>query len=514
MNITTIPKVDNDGTIPTGKFPASEITQVITELMNFITGLGGTPNSSVLTQLHDVAVASFQSLNTNLTQIAATSPINNSFLQYITSAWTVQTPAQVAASINAVLAPATNHANYVPQWNGTNSKTLLDGIPINAASGLVQLNASSQYPAYDGSLITNISGTFKNLILGLDVEYTATTVIVKAGLQVVANGILYTFATDTTLTPTAISGGGHALMVIGVNESTGALSTFKLSDITTAGYTFVDQDLTNHFSNQCNLYYLWNNTFGYYRCTTASGTFRIITLFELITGFTDSSAATIATAGTWPNINDTPYEINVTSTTKYCIGMKISESGNTHIPANSKITEVTSTTQLRMNNGAALGPASSISMIVANDIINIVYLDKLKTYIKMQEHRLDQATGTASIVIFTDIILDLNSEISGNASNRLFTAIKPSSKFNYRIESGATNPSIGFGASLQLYKNSAWAQSQRSGGSSAELYVGLNFNEPIRTGDTLQLWKQADANNFNLNNYYRVGGTTLIIEGE
>ena len=57
-----------------------------------------------------------------------------------------------------VIAPATNTADSIPQWNGANSKTLKDGLVAGtAANNLVQLNGSAQLPAVDGSLLTGIS---------------------------------------------------------------------------------------------------------------------------------------------------------------------------------------------------------------------------------------------------------------------------------------------------------------------------------------------------------------------
>ena len=70
---------------------------------------------------------------------------------------------------NATIAPATNTADSIPQWNGANSKTLKDGLVVGTApNNLVQLNGSSQLPAVSGALLTGIaksqlftsSGTF------------------------------------------------------------------------------------------------------------------------------------------------------------------------------------------------------------------------------------------------------------------------------------------------------------------------------------------------------------------
>jgi hypothetical protein len=45
------------------------------------------------------------------------------------------------ASTGDVVGPATNTANYIPQWNGANSKTLKDGLPISA-NGATIINQS------------------------------------------------------------------------------------------------------------------------------------------------------------------------------------------------------------------------------------------------------------------------------------------------------------------------------------------------------------------------------------
>lgn len=56
-----------------------------------------------------------------------------------------------------VLGPATNSADYVPQWNGADSKLLKNGLAVGTgANNLLQLDGSAKIPAVDGSLITGI----------------------------------------------------------------------------------------------------------------------------------------------------------------------------------------------------------------------------------------------------------------------------------------------------------------------------------------------------------------------
>lgn len=59
-----------------------------------------------------------------------------------------------------VIAPATNTADKIPQWNGANSKTLKDGLAVGtSANNLVQLDSNAKLPAIDGSALTNLSTT-------------------------------------------------------------------------------------------------------------------------------------------------------------------------------------------------------------------------------------------------------------------------------------------------------------------------------------------------------------------
>jgi hypothetical protein len=60
-------------------------------------------------------------------------------------------------SPNVVIPPSSNSANYIPQWNGADSKTLKDGLAVGtAANNLIQLDAEAKLPAVDGSQLTNV----------------------------------------------------------------------------------------------------------------------------------------------------------------------------------------------------------------------------------------------------------------------------------------------------------------------------------------------------------------------
>lgn len=72
------------------------------------------------------------------------------------------------AAAGDVIGPATNTDTYVPRWNGTDSKTLSDGLAVGtAANNLVQLDSSAALPAVDGSNLTGITGGIKGNSIGL-----------------------------------------------------------------------------------------------------------------------------------------------------------------------------------------------------------------------------------------------------------------------------------------------------------------------------------------------------------
>jgi hypothetical protein len=65
----------------------------------------------------------------------------------------------VPAGGGDVVGPATNSADYVPQWNGADSKTLKNGFAVGiGANNLVQLDANAKLPAVDGSQLTDLPG--------------------------------------------------------------------------------------------------------------------------------------------------------------------------------------------------------------------------------------------------------------------------------------------------------------------------------------------------------------------
>lgn len=117
-----------------------------------------------------------------------------------------------------VLGPASNFNDYVPQWDGADSKTLKGGVAVGTgANCLVQMTASSKLPAVDGSLLTGV-------IISDDSQLPT----------IATAGKVSTSALSGTIPQTQI----ETLTTAGkVNASaiTGALSDTYLAQITTAG---------------------------------------------------------------------------------------------------------------------------------------------------------------------------------------------------------------------------------------------------------------------------------------
>jgi hypothetical protein len=100
-------------------------------------------------------------------------------------------------------APATNTADYVPLWSGSNTKVLKNGLAVGTAgaSTILQLNASGQLPALDGSLLTGIDtlntkiGVFTHNIETVGtiaitgVGFTPKAVMLLSGFQAAANAL-------------------------------------------------------------------------------------------------------------------------------------------------------------------------------------------------------------------------------------------------------------------------------------------------------------------------------------
>lgn len=58
--------------------------------------------------------------------------------------------------------PDTNTDEYVPQWDGADSKTLKNGVPIGTgANALLRLDGAGKLPAIDGSALTNLPAANK-----------------------------------------------------------------------------------------------------------------------------------------------------------------------------------------------------------------------------------------------------------------------------------------------------------------------------------------------------------------
>lgn len=107
-----------------------------------------------------------------------------------------------------VIAPATNTANSIPQWNGANSKLLKDGLVVGtSANNLVQLDASAKLPAVDGSALTGLAS--------------------GSGKQVFTSSGTFTAPAGVTQVLVTMVGGGGAGSCGTINGTSGTNSSFS-----------------------------------------------------------------------------------------------------------------------------------------------------------------------------------------------------------------------------------------------------------------------------------------------
>ena len=84
------------------------------------------------------------------------------------------------STVGDVLGPATNSADYLPQWNGANSKTLKNGLPVNATPGASTVPLSDIGAKLD-AWVTSATESAKGLIeLATDAETVTGTATDKA----------------------------------------------------------------------------------------------------------------------------------------------------------------------------------------------------------------------------------------------------------------------------------------------------------------------------------------------
>jgi hypothetical protein len=105
-----------------------------------------------------------------------------------------------------VIGPATNTANYVPQWNGANSKTLKDGVAIgSAANALLQVGSDGKLPAIDGSNLTNITSaavtwqSFSGYTRASASTFTVTDNATNQGIFIAGRALHYTVDSGATV---------------------------------------------------------------------------------------------------------------------------------------------------------------------------------------------------------------------------------------------------------------------------------------------------------------------------
>jgi hypothetical protein len=91
---------------------------------------------------------------------------------------TLALTSQIPSLANYTIAPASNSDDYVPLWNGANSKTLKNGLKFNAASEASTVvtrdnNAKSAFTTVEVGTVSNVYGEI--LLYGSTGKYTSIT---------------------------------------------------------------------------------------------------------------------------------------------------------------------------------------------------------------------------------------------------------------------------------------------------------------------------------------------------
>lgn len=118
-----------------------------------------------------------------------------------------------------VIAPAVNTDNYLPQWNGANSKTLKDGLAVasaNTASAVVARDGSGNFSA--GTISANLTGDVTGNASGTAANVTGTVAVANGGTGLTggtSGGVPYysgaaTIASSAALAASTIVLGGGA----------------------------------------------------------------------------------------------------------------------------------------------------------------------------------------------------------------------------------------------------------------------------------------------------------------
>jgi hypothetical protein len=362
-----------------------------------------------------------------------------------------------------------------------------DASSVNLTDKLKGLQSGSDINMAISLLIPKF---YPNYIENLMFENSTTTITVKAGLRIAANGYYYEFASDTVLTPTTIGVNGYKWCCILLREDTGVLSSDWIANFITISAS----------TNQLNMFTGTNNPAeagfnaanpgggydkirGYVRFYDGTNYYRVIGVFKQIVTFVDSTVDTL-----------TAYNFTCDSTANMTIGMAIS---GTDIPANSEIVEITSATAFRANI-VTTGSHANINMTVANDIINIRKINKKPyTDILLTSHINFAVAGLAGMN-YENIEFDLLSEVTTPAGVTKLITLLHQQKIDLRCSQDTLYalPNQAY-IYVSVYKNSKFYCG--SNGYAHNTTSGMGGNQCIteknnfKKGTTLQIYAQKTA---------------------
>jgi hypothetical protein len=360
-----------------------------------------------------------------------------------------------------------------------------------------------KFSTMKNNIINDIVGAqiIPNLIENLVINSNASSITISAGLMIRVTSGIYTFGSDTTpslATVDGVIGTGYGWCAVCINETTGAISVQLLGAgvpaFAAASTLGIAIGNTKDTENQLALLSVYDNSLGYCRSRiNATGDYyRIIAVFKRILGYTNATV----------DSTNASYAMACDSTALLTIGMQISQAGAADIPAGAEIVEITSATAFRINI-LETGTHTNISMVIASNVSNIVkVLKKPVSFVKLYNNIIQSAPSAA--LTLASIEFDLNSEISGTTTARVFTAVNQK---NLDLMFGAQI--MDDSAAIRLYKNGNVYKNTTITGGGDRPYFSYNENIALISGGTLQI---KITSSYEINNASAPRSTQLIIK--
>jgi len=244
----------------------------------------------------DITLADNTTNDVSTTKHGFTPKLSNVAGQYLSGTGTWSTP----AGSGDVLGPASNTADYLPQWNGADSKTLKDGVAI-PTGGLAGLTS----PVFTTPQINDTTADHQYItaVSELTADRTVTLPLLTGNDEFTFNAHTQTLTNKTLTSPTINNGtftGGGALLskiIIGTRDLTAASGSvsytgvgFTPTSIIAMGVVQSSHPFSVGFSDS-------SKTSSEFFCYGANTMYNDNTVIQIATSAGNAQAATVASYG-------------------------------------------------------------------------------------------------------------------------------------------------------------------------------------------------------------------------